>query len=387
MEKKKVLHYCISTHLGGAEQSLLSLVKNSHSQDWEHHLLLPKEDGPLIDELHKCNINYSVVPMPSSFMSLSRQKRNSFSSLLSLFKIPSYLSQLTREVRKTQPDLICTTGVKCHLLITFIKLRVSCPIVWYVRDIFSSSLLKSTFLTLGQLAKVSVISNSSATKESFPIASEVIFNGFDIPSSQLERADFLHQRLNLPSQAPLVGILGAFAHWKGQKDFLHMAAQLIHEKSSKAHFVLIGDEIYDTRGDKKITAELKELCKKLDIEKHVHFTGFLKETDLALQSLNILVHASIHPEPFGRVIVEGMLNHTPVVAADAGGAKEIIENGISGYLCPAQDTNAYVTKIETLLKNKSLNQEISQNAYRRAVSHFSMKTYVEKVHSFFNRCI
>ena len=82
-----------------------------------------------------------------------------------------------------------------------------------------------------------------------------------------------------------------------------MAKRLL-DKKILAHFIIVGGQIYDTSGETKIELELKSLAKSLGVENRVHFTGFRKDIPQALNSVDILVHGSIEPEPFGRVIVE-----------------------------------------------------------------------------------
>ena len=63
----------------------------------------------------------------------------------------------------------------------------------------------------------------------------------------------------------------------------------------------------------------------------------------------MIVHTSTAPEPFGRVIVEGMLAGRPVIASDAGGAAEIVENGDSGLLTPPGDPTLLAGALRRLL--------------------------------------
>ena len=59
----------------------------------------------------------------------------------------------------------------------------------------------------------------------------------------------------------------------------------------------------------------------------VGFTGHVADVPAALRSLDIVVHASTAPEPFGMVIAEGMASRRAVVAARGGGAAELFEDG------------------------------------------------------------
>ena len=67
--------------------------------------------------------------------------------------------------------------------------------------------------------------------------------------------------------------------------------------------------------------------------------------------MDVFVHASISPEPFGQVVVEAMLAGVPVVAAAAGGRAEILTDGVNGLLYPAGDVEALAEALRRLRGN------------------------------------
>ena len=87
----------------------------------------------------------------------------------------------------------------------------------------------------------------------------------------------------------------------------------------------------------------------LGIESHVSFLGFQSDIPQQLRQLDILVHASTTPEPFGQVVVEGMLAGLPVIATDGGGVREIITHGQTGLLVPCGDVDALAESLQRLL--------------------------------------
>jgi glycosyltransferase involved in cell wall biosynthesis len=77
----------------------------------------------------------------------------------------------------------------------------------------------------------------------------------------------------------------------------------------------------------------------LGLQEQATFLGFRSDIPLLMSACNLILHTSIAPEPFGRVIVEAMLCGTPVIAANAGGATEIIEQNKTGWLTPPGDVD------------------------------------------------
>ena len=69
-----------------------------------------------------------------------------------------------------------------------------------------------------------------------------------------------------------------------------------------------------------------------------------------MHAVDVVVHTSTAPEPFGRVIVEGMLSGRPVIATAGGGPEEIIQNGLSGIIIPPEDSRSLAAANRSLLE-------------------------------------
>jgi glycosyltransferase involved in cell wall biosynthesis len=77
--------------------------------------------------------------------------------------------------------------------------------------------------------------------------------------------------------------------------------------------------------------------------------GYRRDVPALMKAVDIVVHASIEPEPFGRVVVEGMFAERPVVAARGGGVAEIIADGVDGLLTAPNDPEALAMALRSLL--------------------------------------
>jgi glycosyltransferase involved in cell wall biosynthesis len=97
-----------------------------------------------------------------------------------------------------------------------------------------------------------------------------------------------------------------------------------------------------------------------------------------MAACDVIVHASTQPEPFGGVIVEAMLTGQPVIASDAGGAKEIVIDGETGFLTPTGDDKALSKAIEYCLQNSENSKNMAKNARKRAIEYFSNETMVNE---------
>src|SRR4030095_17066617 len=97
------------------------------------------------------------------------------------------------------------------------------------------------------------------------------------------------------------------------------------------------------------------------------FTGFRRDIPELIQLLDVVVHASVEPEPFGRVIAEGMAMGKPVVAAMNGGPLEIIRDGQTGFLVPSGDLEKLAHRIIGLLTDVSQAAAVGRNGRQDAV--------------------
>ena len=143
------------------------------------------------------------------------------------------------------------------------------------------------------------------------------------------------------------------------------------ERRPDARCVIAGDEIYVTRGQTGFAAELRQLVRELRIEHAVALTGYRDDVPALLRALDVVVHTSIEPEPFGRVVAEGMAAGRPVIATDAGGAPEVTgESGAAALLVPPGDVAAMAGAILQLLDDPAEAQRLAEAGRQRQLAMF-----------------
>jgi glycosyltransferase involved in cell wall biosynthesis len=170
------------------------------------------------------------------------------------------------------------------------------------------------------------------------------------------------------------GIVGQLQRWKGQHVFLQ-ASQLVLGAVPDARAWVVGGAV---EGHRAYAFELKRLAQSLGIADRVVFTGFVHDVPAVLALLDVVVHASIAPEPFGRVIVEAMAMGKAVVASDAGGPREIIDEGRTGLLVPPGDHERLAGAVIALLKDRGLAGRLGE-AGCRAASRFSPEEHARRI--------
>jgi glycosyltransferase involved in cell wall biosynthesis len=123
-----------------------------------------------------------------------------------------------------------------------------------------------------------------------------------------------------------VGLIGTFASWKGHTTFLDAIARLPSALCVRGY--VIGGPLYQTDASQHTLEALQRHAEQAGVRDRVGFTGFVARPEEAIRALDIVVHASTAPEPFGLVIAEAMACGRAVIASAIGGARELFTSGL-----------------------------------------------------------
>ena len=124
---------------------------------------------------------------------------------------------------------------------------------------------------------------------------------------------------------------------------------------------------------------MRQQAQELGISQRVHFLGFRADVPRLMRLVRVILHTSTSPEPFGRVIVEGMLARKPVVASRAGGVSEIVTHGKTGYLVPPGDASELAATVNRLLADPGQAEEVARAGRADAEARFTVSAMVEGV--------
>lgn len=200
----------------------------------------------------------------------------------------------------------------------------------------------------------------------------VIYNGSDVtrfapgPASEVLRAE-----LGLEAGSLVVGIVGRLVRWKGHPEFLRMAA-LVAKNVPNVRFLIIGDTTF---GPGSYGNELRELVETLGLAEKVVFTGGRDDVPELMRLLDVFIHASITPEPFGLVITEAMAAGLPVIASSLGGPKEIVQDGRNGFLVDPRDHRVCADSVIRLCQDEKLRTSLGEAARQTVVERFSITNF------------
>jgi glycosyltransferase involved in cell wall biosynthesis len=318
-----------TAELGGAELSLFAEVTNL---PYDASVLL-FEDGRLREMFEATKVPVEVLASKAA----ARQVKKGSGLGSVLVAAPAVLRLVFAvAARARKHDVIYANSQKAFVVGALAAALTGKRLVWRLRDVlddthFSASLIKIV-VQLANWKASCVIANSDATKRAFGQAggdlsrARVAYPGIDErPFAAVTDEQVAAMRAELgPVDAKLVGVFGRLCAWKGQDVFVEALARV-----PDAVGVIVGSALF---GEEAFEAALRTKILALGVQDRIRLLGFRKDIPVLMRAMDVVVHCSVAAEPFGRVVVEGMLAGKPVVASKAGGVMEIVEDGVTGFL-------------------------------------------------------
>jgi glycosyltransferase involved in cell wall biosynthesis len=361
------------THVGdpgGAEMKMIDLCQATRSRAE----VMLFQHGSLEAILRRQAIAVSVCAMPSSARDVRKE-----GGLRSIARaVPAVLSMIRNVARKgRQFDVVVCFSQKSFMLASLAKPFMRRPILWFMNDILSPEHFSRTMIRLlvlvSRYSADHIVLNSQASLSAWRRAGgresavSVVYPGLQVEQIMGQLQDLpaiaLHKSKYSPHGKPLVGMFGRIGRWKGQEVFLRAIARL-----PDARAVIVGGALF---GEEEYERKVRKLASDLGLSDRVTFVGHVSEVMTLMAACDVVAHCSTAPEPFGLVIAEAMLAGTPVIASDAGGAREIVTPEETGQLTPLEDHEALAAAIARYLANPQWAREIAGRASIRAREKFS----------------
>lgn len=163
---------------------------------------------------------------------------------------------------------------------------------------------------------------------------------FDPALVSPERVAALRAAWDVPEGAPVILLPARLTRWKGQGVLVEALADL-----PGAIAVLAGDP----QGRAAYVAQLKAQAEARGVADRLRVPGHIADMPAALLAADVVVHASIEPEAFGRTVIEAQAMGRIIIAADLGGPRETVAHGVTGWLTPPGDALALAAQIRAAL--------------------------------------
>jgi glycosyltransferase involved in cell wall biosynthesis len=310
-----------------------------------------------------------------------------------LFALPAFMQVLIGTLRLARTfDLLYANTAKALIVTALVGRALRKPFLFHLHDVIDaehfSSLNRWLLTTAADLA-AGIIANSDATAQAYRKAGgrnrnlKVLPNGFDIERfSACTEEEISAIRANICKQGQfLVGLFGRITEWKGQKVLIQAMSRL-----PAVAAVIVGDALF-TDEDQRYKRELVDLARQLGVADRVYFAGFQPDVVPFLQAVDLVVHCSVSPEPFGRVIVEAQLAGKPVIAARNGAPTEIIEDGVNGLLVTPGSQEELAIAICALLMDPAWAGILASNGRESAEKRYSLENVFPDWVDFIDRSV
>jgi glycosyltransferase involved in cell wall biosynthesis len=385
-----------SAQLGGAEAALyelLSALRAAHPA-WSMSLVVAAE-GPLVDRVRALGVPVTVVPFPASLARLGDwalgrglSARARMAMALAAAAVPAirYAARLRTVVRREHPDVVHANGLKMHVLGAWTRPR-GAALLWHVHDYVSRRPLSARLLRQRARSCDAIVANSKSvavdaaqTIGAGP-ALHAVWNAVDLcrfsPCGPTADLDALAGLPSAPAGTVRIGLVATFARWKGHRTFLDALARL--PGSSHVRGYIIGGPLYETAGSQLSLDELRSDVETRGLSARVGFTGFIADAAEAMRALDVVVHASTEPEPFGLVIAEGMACARPVVVSRAGGAAEITTPDVDALAYAPGDAQQLAACLQSLAADAALRRRLGDAARATAERVFDRRRLADEM--------
>lgn len=378
-------------NIGGAERVLLTAIAGVRREHPSYTVrLITLSDGPLLGAANEFGAETEVVAIPDRLGQLGDSRLRGGRVALTLAaaaRLPSlgaFLSRLGSAIRRYAPDLVHSNGIKTHLLGRFtVPRRV--PVVWHLHDFYGLRPAAGYLLrrARSRVRAAIAISNAVAVdaRHVLPgVRVEVVPNAIDLArfapglgdGAELDRLAGLPPA---PEGTVRVGLVATFARWKGHLVVLDAAARLAAEAPElPVRWYIVGGPIYHTTAQ-FTGAELQAEVEKRGLAGRVSFVPFSTDPAPVYRALDIVIHASTQPEPFGLTVAEAMACGRAVIVSAAGGAAELFAPGADALGVTPGSADALADAVRRLIGDPDLRVRLGFAARSTAIARFDSVGY------------
>lgn len=298
------------------------------------------------------------------------------------YDFPFAALKLSRELRRRKVDLIQTHLYEASLVGLLAGRFAGTPIKVLTRHHLDQALLigkrlpifidkweartADHIVTLGGAVKEHLV-----TREGVPAGKiNVVYQGFDFDrfSATEDERNRIRNEFGIGDGEFLIGTFGNFFPTKGHR-FLLDAVSVLIERYSNIRLFFVGG------GGEQ--AGLAEYVAKAGLGDRVIFAGFRNDVAACMKTCDLVVHPSLS-EAFCQVLIETMSVGTPLISTDVGGAREVIEHGVTGTLVPAADSDALMQAVETAINDPARSAAMAEAGQRFVRCTFTLERMIDE---------
>lgn len=307
-------------------------------------------------------------------------------------------------LRKLEPQIVHTFDSKPGVWVRLAARLAGVPIIigtlpglgsLYTRNSLITSLLRYVYEKLQMLAcrvsDVTVFQNHddahqfvaagvvSEEKTAVILGSGVATDVYAPAVVSETKLDQLRRELAVQPDAIVVSMVGRIIRSKGVLEYM-AAAQEVRARYPRVHFLLVGADDHESL-DRLSSEELAQL------RKAVTWPGPRQDISAILALSDIFVFPSAYREGVPRVLLEAASMGLPIVTTDSPGCKEVVKDGVNGYLVPVRDPGALSRAIFRLVEQPELCRRFGRLSRQRAVDRFDISVVAEQTRSLYRQLL
>lgn len=369
LQKKNLLHIVLSLEIGGLEMFVKKFITGLAGEYNQSVLCLDKK-----------GIWGHEIEAGGKEVFLIRRKQNGTDWFLP-FKIASLLKRKNVDIIHTHnftPNFYGVISAKLAGVPVVINTQHNSrffPCKTLRRLGFkATSMLTSKIACVSQTAQKSLVNLGRINSSKI----EIIINGIDCNElSPSPNRQVLAKLIPEPEKDKIIGIVGRLSPEKDHKTLLKAFA-IIQNKLTNVKLIIVGD------GNTK--QDLEKTVKEMQLDKKVFFLGARTDVRLLLNSFDLFVLSSI-TEGVSLALLEAMACGLPVVATNVGGNSEIVQDGESGIIVPAQNHRKLSDAILEILSSKQVAAKMGQVGRKRVLEKFSMTSMLKNYRTLYENSL
>jgi glycosyltransferase involved in cell wall biosynthesis len=356
MSGLRILFVLTGLAYGGAETQLVRLATRLKSRGWEVSVVSLMPPKAYVEDLE-------VAGIPVFSLGIRRKLPD-----------PRPVLRLARIIRKWRPDIVHSHMVHANLLARIVRFLAPIPVlICSARSIDEGGRFREVLYRLTDPLCDLTTQVSHAGLERYVRVGAVprhkiryIPNGVDTERFKPNLEDRLKFRKELGVDGFVWLAVGRFDPQKDYPTMLQAFARVVHKHSNT--ILLIA-------GDGPLRKTMENLARELGIEKRTKFLGIRRDIPQLMNAADAYVMSSSW-EGMPNVLLEASATGLPIVATDVGGNREIVLDGVTGFLVPPRNPEALA---RAMLRIMDLSDEERKEMGKRARKHIEVKFNLDRV--------
>jgi glycosyltransferase involved in cell wall biosynthesis len=292
-----------------------------------------------------------------------------------------YIIRLVNVILKEKVDLVHVNNGLSNLEPVIAALLLNRKFVVHFHGIETPGLVQRILLNkVGRFIVISEFLRSALVENGFPKERMIVVpNPVQKTHALSKGLENLRRQYGLNKNDKVFAIVGRIVRWKGHIEFLN-AAFIVLESVPDTKALIVGDF---SDGDESYQKIIQAIINDSGYCDRIIMTGYIKDVSSIYSIMDLCLHTSIEPEPFGLVIIEAMANGVPVIASDRGAPKEIITDGVNGYIVNPGSSRMIADVAIRLLDDDELRIKIGESGRQHVLQHYNEKDYAHSVESIY----